>query len=126
MGQLGWTRPNGGFRIRLLSGQPSLRHVFSFLALTIVLFVAFGVLSFNTTFTETVHGLFPFLRKVKVPHLILEPAGTGFYDWETSSAFQGVSRDAVEGNSLEELCAAFPTHLLDEIQPVLKTGHRVS
>ncbi|TKA66425.1 hypothetical protein B0A55_10308, partial [Friedmanniomyces simplex] len=44
------------------------------------------------------------------------------FDWDTRSAFNPVRQD-IEGRSSEELCRAFPKHLLQEIQPVLKTEH---
>ena len=53
------------------------------------------------------------------------PEIPGFYDWHTRSSFNPVRQENAANKSLKELCASFPTHLLDEIQPVLKTGHGV-
>ncbi|EMC97839.1 glycosyltransferase family 31 protein [Baudoinia panamericana UAMH 10762] len=47
-----------------------------------------------------------------------------FFDWHTRSQFRPVQQ-AVENKSVLDLCHAFPTHLLRDIQPVLKTGHAV-
>ncbi|KAF2722454.1 glycosyltransferase family 31 protein [Polychaeton citri CBS 116435] len=46
-----------------------------------------------------------------------------FYQWNTRSAFRPVRQDHVDTKTVEELCASFPTHLLEHVQPVLKTGH---
>ncbi|KAF2770276.1 hypothetical protein EJ03DRAFT_270778 [Teratosphaeria nubilosa] len=47
-----------------------------------------------------------------------------FYKWDTRSQFRPV-KQPVDGKSVQDLCNAFPTHLLRDIQPVLKTGHAV-
>lgn len=56
------------------------------------------------------------LPKAKLPE---------FYNWRTRSALKPVHRDDVDSMSAEELCASHPTHLLNDIQPVLRTGHGV-
>ena len=48
-----------------------------------------------------------------------------FYEWDTKSQFTPVRFEHVANRSIEELCNAFPQHLLRDIQPVLKTGHGV-
>ncbi|KAM0632282.1 hypothetical protein ACHAPW_004836 [Verticillium nonalfalfae] len=45
-----------------------------------------------------------------------------FYLWETASSFKPVTLDP-KGKSVKDLCATFPHHILDTIQPVLKLGH---
>lgn len=45
-----------------------------------------------------------------------------FYHFPTTSGFQPVSVDPV-GKTKEELCATFPKHLINYVQPVLKIGH---
>lgn len=47
-----------------------------------------------------------------------------FYDWDTRSSFRPAKQN-ITGKSIEEICSAFPSHLLDSIQPVLRTGHGV-
>ena len=47
-----------------------------------------------------------------------------FYTWQTRSQFKPVKQDTTD-KSVQDLCAAFPKHLLRDIQPVLKTGHAV-
>ncbi|KAK4113421.1 glycosyltransferase family 31 protein [Canariomyces notabilis] len=46
-----------------------------------------------------------------------------FYPFETASAFFPVAHDDVANKTIEELCASFPHHLTQRIQPVLKMGH---
>lgn len=46
-----------------------------------------------------------------------------FYPFETTSAFFPVAYDDVDNKTTEELCASFPHHLTQRIQPVLKMGH---
>ena len=56
---------------------------------------------------------------------VLEPEeeSRGFYEWQTVSKFSPLRQPNAAAKSAQELCSSFPTHLLDEIQPVLKTGH---
>ncbi|GAB7362503.1 hypothetical protein MBLNU230_g2824t1 [Neophaeotheca triangularis] len=54
-----------------------------------------------------------------------DPANNKFYTWTSQSNFAPVNRANVSDASIEELCASFPHHLLNDIQPVLKTGHGV-
>lgn len=54
-----------------------------------------------------------------------ETTQSEFYEWRTRSAFRPVRQSGVADKSVEELCASFPKHLLDEVQPALKTGHGV-
>lgn len=56
------------------------------------------------------------------PRPIQEP---GFYDWTTKSAFEAPNVDNVGNASISDLCQSFPSHLLDDVQPILKTGHNV-
>jgi hypothetical protein len=63
-----------------------------------------------------------------LPEHILPPRPTeipGFFDWDTTSAFDPVNQENVADKSIQELCTSFPKHLLKDIQPVLKTGHGV-
>lgn len=53
------------------------------------------------------------------------PEVPGFYEWKTQSSFNPVRLHDVASKSVDELCAAFPSHLLKDIEPVLKTGHSV-
>lgn len=48
-----------------------------------------------------------------------------FYKWTTQTSFTPAHRNDTDTATVEELCVSFPHHLLDEIQPVLKTGHGV-
>ena len=54
-----------------------------------------------------------------------QPKHPGFYDWQTNSSFDPIQIPNVQDKSLDQLCASFPRHLLEDIQPVLKTGHGV-
>lgn len=45
-----------------------------------------------------------------------------YYSFSTTSYFYPVSVDPT-GKTTEDLCATFPKHLLQTIQPVLKMGH---
>jgi hypothetical protein len=45
-----------------------------------------------------------------------------YWEWETKSQFDPVAQDVV-GKSVSNLCASFPKHLQQRIQPVLKMGH---
>ena len=45
------------------------------------------------------------------------------YPFETTSAFYPVTHHDAATKSIQELCASFPNHLLQRIQPVLKMGH---
>ncbi|KAG7140825.1 hypothetical protein HYQ45_002542 [Verticillium longisporum] len=64
------------------------------------------------------------------PPLIVDPtpphddgsSRSTFYLWETASSFKPVTLDP-KGKSAKDLCATFPRHILDTIQPVLKLGH---
>lgn len=53
------------------------------------------------------------------------PSLSEFYDWDTESAFSPVDYDYAKDAPVSELCRSFPTHLLKDIQPVLKSGHGV-
>ncbi|KAI9147651.1 hypothetical protein HJFPF1_12681 [Paramyrothecium foliicola] len=44
------------------------------------------------------------------------------YDFSTTSSFFPVSMDPA-GKSVDELCASFPKHLLNHVQPILKMGY---
>ncbi|KAK3290804.1 uncharacterized protein B0H64DRAFT_410683 [Chaetomium fimeti] len=46
-----------------------------------------------------------------------------FYPFETTSAFFPVAHHDAQNSTVEQLCASFPSHLLQRIQPVLKMGH---
>jgi hypothetical protein len=46
-----------------------------------------------------------------------------FYPFETTSAFFPVAHHDAQNKTVEELCASFPRHLTQRIQPVLKMGH---
>lgn len=48
-----------------------------------------------------------------------------FYTWKTRSPFEPVQLDNWRNASTAELCDAFPSFLMNEVQPVLKTGHGV-
>ena len=55
-----------------------------------------------------------------------EKDGSLYYDWETGSAFDPVRLEVSAPDlGMQDLCAAFPKHLLNDAQPVLKTGHGV-
>ena len=51
------------------------------------------------------------------------PSPSKFYEWDTRSSFSPVDPADARNASIAELCRSFPTHLLEHIQPVLKTGH---
>ncbi|KAK3900210.1 hypothetical protein C8A05DRAFT_17454 [Staphylotrichum tortipilum] len=46
-----------------------------------------------------------------------------FYPFETTSAFNPVAHHDAHNKNTSELCASFPNHLTQRIQPVLKMGH---
>lgn len=46
-----------------------------------------------------------------------------FFPFETTSAFSPVSHHDAANRTTQELCASFPHHLTQRIQPVLKMGH---
>ncbi|KAK4227281.1 beta-1,3-N-acetylglucosaminyltransferase radical fringe [Podospora fimiseda] len=47
-----------------------------------------------------------------------------FYPFETTSAFYPVAFDGdLKNKTVKDLCASFPHHLMQRIQPVLKMGH---
>ncbi|KAK4153770.1 beta-1,3-N-acetylglucosaminyltransferase radical fringe [Chaetomidium leptoderma] len=46
-----------------------------------------------------------------------------FYPFETTSAFFPVANHDAQNKTIEQLCASFPHHLTQKIQPVLKMGH---
>ena len=48
-----------------------------------------------------------------------------YNDWVSQSNFDPVSIDDPANKSIVELCQGFPTYMLEEIQPILKTGHGV-
>lgn len=64
---------------------------------------------------------------VKTGHGIPEevPALPEFFEWDTRTSFKPVEASDARAASVAELCNSFPTHLLKDIQPVLKTGHAV-
>ena len=66
-------------------------------------------------------------KKVEGPAILPPPPPevAGFYDWQTSSSFNPVRQPDVSSKSVQDICASFPSHLLKDIQPVLKTGHGV-
>lgn len=51
------------------------------------------------------------------------PPPPEFYPFETSSAFSPVAHYDAQNMTASELCASFPHHLMQSIQPVLKMGH---
>ena len=51
------------------------------------------------------------------------PPPLAFYPFETTSAFSPVAHHDAANKTLLELCASFPHHLTQRIQPVLKMGH---
>lgn len=57
-----------------------------------------------------------------LPFLHHENNGPEYYPFETTSDFFPVSVDP-KGKSVEDLCATFPKHMLEYVQPVLKMGH---
>jgi hypothetical protein len=95
----------------------------------VVLTFAVLFLLFRVSPVQKIHGwVTPPPPASKLPSLDIyknEPDHPGFFDWQTTSAFDPVRIEDAEHKSVEDLCAAFPEHLLAEIQPVLKTGHGV-
>ena len=51
-----------------------------------------------------------------------ESVPPGRYNWTTQTPFSLVSPEDAALKPIERLCESFPTHLLDDIQPVLKSG----
>lgn len=103
-----FTAPKVPYRIALYTS----------VSLLLVLFLAFGA---NTYFGDRIS------RRANASFLTQKPASApepNFYPWDTRSQFSPV-RQAIDGKTTEDLCAAFPKDLLRDIQPVLKTGHGV-
>ncbi len=69
---------------------------------------------------RTVRGLFTSSPSSKPAQKTSEP-----YDWRTYSSFGFVAEADVANATIDELCAHFPTSLLRDVQPILKTGHGV-
>ncbi|KAK5688039.1 hypothetical protein LTS10_000017 [Elasticomyces elasticus] len=84
--------------------------------LALFAFVTFLVLGWRSELREKLLGLSSLLSKRPSIHQ------SDIFHWDTLSAFRPVRQD-IEGKSTEELCKTFPYHLLQSIQPVLKTGH---
>lgn len=112
---------NGRFRARPLLSQPALHRA---LPLLVTFCVVLSLLSLSSCATP--QGWCPLRSKSKPPGVLLEPDGPGAYEWDTQSAFDPVRQYGAAVKTPAQLCAAFPTHLLNDIQPVLKTGHAVS
>ncbi|KFG85474.1 hypothetical protein MANI_011751 [Metarhizium anisopliae] len=49
--------------------------------------------------------------------------GPAAYSFKSASRFSPVTFDDPEGMSRHDLCASFPSYLLNHVQPVLKIGH---
>ncbi|KAF7558852.1 hypothetical protein G7046_g5313 [Stylonectria norvegica] len=93
-------------------------------------------LMLNKRFSRTVVIAFTFVivtaaliwhERVRVAGLVPmmgreEEKPPGLYPFTTTSSFFPVSINP-KGKTTEELCASFPKHLLETIQPVLKMGH---
>lgn len=99
------------------------RAWFSITALfTILLILVFALFAPHSA--EHVQGL---LSRVKGHHdpkpEVVRPE---FYEWKTRSPFEPVQFDDWRNASTSDLCASFPSfQLVNEVQPVLKTGHGV-
>ncbi|KAK3709489.1 hypothetical protein LTR37_010862 [Vermiconidia calcicola] len=108
----------------MLRSHTSLRRTFLIVtAVLLCIIVPFSLLS-----SAPFKHLNGWLTSSATPELAIPasaPEVQGTYDWATRSSFDPVRQLDAANKSIEELCASFPTHLLDEIQPVLKTGHGV-
>ena len=108
-----------GLRSTTLSRWP----FFAILAtITSILFLGLGL-----TFLRPAYGLSSVLtEKLDTAKQEIKAVESKYFEWETQSAFNPVSYDDDWKNlSTADLCASFPVHLLQDIQPVLKTGHGV-
>lgn len=119
-----WTRRSGGSPPRLWSSPPTLRRSQVVLILAVFCVVSIFLQS-SPNARATIRAWLPWTPRPRPPGLILEPDGTGSYDWHTKSSFDPVRVGDVSEKDAGEACSAFPSHLLERIQPVLKTGHKV-
>lgn len=96
-------------------------HWLLFAALTLCLV---PILVLNTAPLERVTAWFVHSTRPgkAVVEVVPEP---DYYDWHTRSAFNPVRVQDAANRSAKELCASFPSHLLESIQLVMKTGHGV-
>lgn len=81
------------------------------------------VLAAALTFALSILRLYrPAHRKPKLegPPILTWPQVQEPYDAVTTSEFRPVAMDP--RNTIEELCESFPRHLLETIQPILRTG----
>ncbi|GAB1744447.1 hypothetical protein NU219Hw_g1723t1 [Hortaea werneckii] len=111
----------------MLSARLSgLRPLHFIVLCAVALFVLIPWLTFewHPEIGERVLGASSRLLGKKPPPETKKPFEPEYYDWRTRSQFQPVRQD-VNNKSVEELCQSFPRHLLQDIQPVLKTGHGV-
>ncbi|KAI7665751.1 hypothetical protein KC318_g6925, partial [Hortaea werneckii] len=111
----------------MLSARLSgLRPLHFIVLCAVALFVLIPWLTFewHPEIGEHVLGASSRLLGKKPPPETKKPFEPEYYDWRTRSQFQPVRQD-VNNKSVEELCQSFPRHLLQDIQPVLKTGHGV-
>ncbi len=80
-------------------------------------------------FTDTTSDLSEKVGKVHPEYDVVLPTPPpeipGTFDWHTTSSFNPVRYEDVANRSAQDLCSAWPAHLLADIQPVLKTGHGV-
>lgn len=96
--------------LHLLRRRPQIR----------ITFVCFILLLLVANFNGTISlPLLPSLQTHALPYYIKDESR--YYTWETPSFFPPLPNNRKESAPVD-LCANFPTHLLDKIQVVMKTG----
>lgn len=99
-------------------------HRIALCAFALIVLVPFLTLEIRPDFGEKILGK-PYSSLLgKRPPSEQRPLEPKYFAWDTRSQFRPVRQD-VENKTSDDLCQAFPKHLLLDIQPVLKTGHGV-
>ncbi|KHN99781.1 Fringe-like protein [Metarhizium album ARSEF 1941] len=108
------TMLSGLFEARRMSLMLTRRVVRTVIGVLAFVLTAAMLLTFPRHDQASKRGLLPFDR---------EHVGPAAYAAESASHFSPVAFDDPEGTSRADLCASFPSHLLNHVQPVLKIGH---
>nr|POE71926.1 glycoprotein-n-acetylgalactosamine 3-beta-galactosyltransferase 1 [Quercus suber] len=104
---------------------PKLRYIAAVGIIAFVVFVPYLAIRLHPVIGEKIPSIPALLGHAPPPPSNTEePDELDFFDWNTRSQFRPVKQN-VEGKSIDDLCRAFPKHLLRDIQPVIKTGHGV-
>ncbi|TKA24591.1 hypothetical protein B0A50_06351 [Salinomyces thailandicus] len=109
-------------RARLNALKPL--HLAAVCAVALFVLIPWLTFEWHPELGERVVGASSRLLGKRPPPETKNPFEPGWYDWRTRSQFQPVRQD-VSNMTVDDICRAFPHHLLQDIQPVLKTGHGV-